>query len=197
MERKQLESAAAEYSYLRGLFGIPLGALVCLSALGNWGVGPLVNPWVFIACVGVLALACIPIQRYYRDHYGSVTLSTRQQLRAAAATAISVPIAFGASFLLRSRVSWSLDWPVNPTMASFGVVMLACYAATVGLRRHHVVIWGALVIGGLIPVWDGADPSNIGLVLVGIAVVAAGLLDHRLLVRTFGSSGGLEANAGA
>jgi hypothetical protein len=197
MERKKLESAAADYSYLRGLFGIPLGALVCLAALGNWGVGPLIHTWVFLLCVLVLAAACLPIQRYYRDHYGSVTLSTRQQIRAAAATAVSVPASVAGSFLLRSRVDWSLDWPVNPTMASFGMVMLACYAATVGLRTHHVVIWGALVVGGLLPVWRGSDPSNIGLILVGIAVVAAGLMDHRLLVRTFGASRGLESSAGA
>ena len=78
--------------------------------------------------------------------------------------------------------------------------MLAAVAVSVGLRAHHVIIWGAVLVAGLLPVWDGADPSNIGLVLAGVAIVATGILDHRLLVRTFGSAKGLDlenSNAGA
>ena len=48
MQRGDLEAAAANYSYLRGLFGIPLGALIILVALVNWGVCPL---WAFLAAV--------------------------------------------------------------------------------------------------------------------------------------------------
>jgi hypothetical protein len=62
--------------------------------------------------------------------------------------------------------------------------MLVYYAAVVGLRAHHITIWGTLLAAGLLPVWDGADPSNIGLVLAGVALMLNGLLDHRLLVRT-------------
>jgi hypothetical protein len=78
--------------------------------------------------------------------------------------------------------------------------MLAYYAIVVGLRRHHVVVWGGLLLTGLVPVWDGPDPSNVGLVLAGAAVVVNGVLDHRLLVRSFGSPGRLDlenGNAGA
>ena len=34
--------------------------------------------------------------------------------------------------------------------------------------------------------WNGADPSNIGVVLAGVAVIVSGVFDHRLFVRTFG-----------
>ena len=34
----------------------------------------------------------------------------------------------------------------------------------------------------MLPVWDGADPSNIGLVMRGVAVMLSGVLDHRLFV---------------
>ena len=34
--------------------------------------------------------------------------------------------------------------------------------------------------------WNGADPSNIGLVLSGVAVMVCGVFDHRLFVQTFG-----------
>ena len=188
MERKKLESAAANYSYLRGLFSIPLGSLCIVAALGNWGLGPLRHAWIFIAAVLVLGAACLPINRYYNENYGRVTPSTRQQFRAFVATIISVAVMVGGSFLLRSRASWSLDLPVNPIAASFGLLMLAYYAIVVGLRTHHVVIWGGLLVAGLLPVWSGADPSNIGLVLAGVAAMTNGIFDHRLLVRTFGSS---------
>ena len=35
--------------------------------------------------------------------------------------------------------------------------------------------------------------GNAGLALAAVAVAAAGILDHRLLVRTFGPSRGLDA----
>ena len=105
----------------------------------------------------------------------------------------------GLTTLLRSRASWSLDLPVNPIPAAFGLLMLAYYALVVGLRAHHVLIWGSLVVVGLVPVWDGADPSNVGLVLCGLAVMVNGVCDHLVLVRTFGPAGAptpRPANAG-
>jgi hypothetical protein len=192
MHRQKLESAAAEYSQLRGLLGIPLGLLIVLCALANWSLGPLRHGWVFLLGVLLIALACLRISRFYEEHYGRVTLSTRQTVRAGMAAAITVPVVFGGSLLLRSRADWSLDLPVNPVAASLALVMLGTYAATVGLRTHHVVICGALLIAGLAPVWNGSDPSNIGLVLAGAATIATGILDHRLLVRTFGPPEGLD-----
>lgn len=200
MERKKLESAAAEYSHLKGLFGIPAGLLAILLALGNWEWGPLRHTWVFLGAVLVLAAACLPINRHYNENYGRVTLSTRQQMRFAAVAIIGAPVFFGASLLARSRADWSLDLPVNPSAALFALLMLASVAVSVGLRVHHVIIWGAVLVAGLLPVWNGADPSNIGLVLAGVAIMATGVFDHRLLVRTFGSSKRLKlenSNAGA
>lgn len=200
MERKKLESAAAEYTYLKGLFGIPMGFLAILSALGNWEWGPLRHPLVFVGAALALGAACLPISRYYNERYGRVTLSARQQMRVAMVAVIGAPVFFGASLLARSRADWSLDLPVNATAALFALLVLASVAVSVGLRAHHVVIWGALLVAGMLPVWDGADPSNIGLCLAGVAIVATGILDHRLLVRTFGSSKGLNlesSNVGA
>ena len=147
----------------------------------------------------MLGAACLPITRYYNENYGRLTPSTRQQVRAVLATIIGVGVMAGGSFLLRSQADWSLDLPVNPIAASFGLLMLAYYAITVGLKAHHTIIWGALVVAGLLPVWSGAEPSNVGLVLAGVAVMATGVFDHRLFVRTFGSSEGLNlenSNAG-
>ena len=63
-----------------------------------------------------------------------------------------------------------------------------------------MIIWGSLLVAGLLPVWNGADPTNIGLLLAGVATIATGIFDHRLFAATFGSPVGpsLEArDAGA
>lgn len=187
MQRGNLETAAANYSYLRGLFGIPAGLLFILAALVNWGVCPL---WAFLVAIAVIGAACLLINRYYNENYGRLSPSTRQQARGAVAAVIGVAVVGGLSLLLHSRAGWSLDLPVNAIAVSFALFMLIFYAIVVGLKTHHVMIWGALLVAGALPVWNGADLSNIGnigLVLAGVAVMVSGVFDHRLFVRTFGS----------
>ncbi len=200
MDRVRLESAAAEYHHLRGLFAIPLSVVFVLAALGNESWGPLRHSWVFVVCLGLLGLACLPVKRFYDENYGRVALSGRQQMRAAVATVAVVPVMWGGATLARGSADWSLDLPVNPIPAAFAVAMLVFYAATVGVKAHHLIVFGALLAAGLLPVWSGEDPSNVGLVMCGIAVLASGILDHRLLVRAMGSPRGLlteEDDAGA
>jgi hypothetical protein len=98
----------------------------------------------------------------------------------------------GGSALLRSQADWSLDLPVNATAITLAAVMLISYALGVGLKAHHVIIWGSLLVAGAIPVWTGDDPSYIGLVLTGVAFMVCGVFDHRLLVRTFGPPNALR-----
>ena len=177
----------------RGLLQIPAGVLIVLAALANWEVGPFRNAWAFPVALVLLCLASLPIYRHYQEHYGRIEASTRQQLRTVAAIAIADRRRGRGSLLLRSRASWSLDLPVNPIAITFAVVMLVSHLLGAGLRRHHVVIWGTLLVAGALPVWDGEDPSNVGLLLAGVAVTLSGLFDHRELVRTFGRADALGA----
>jgi hypothetical protein len=186
MQRRDLETAAASYSYLRGLFFLPLGVVFILAALANWEVGPLRHAWAFpVAAIG-LGAVCLPIARYYNENYGRLTPSTRQEVRGAVAVAIAVAVMIGGSALMRSNAAWSLDLPVNAVAVSFALVVLISYAMGVGLKTHHMIIWGTLLLVGAVPVWNGADPSNIGLLLSGVAVMIGGVFDHRLFVQTFG-----------
>ena len=199
MERKTLESAAANYSYLRGLLSIPLGILLIMAALGNWNWGPLRHAWVFVACVLAAGLAALAITHYYSERYGRVTPSTRQQARASAAVSIGVALMVGVGFAARSRASWSLDLPVNPMAAGFALFMLSHYALTVGLKAHHIIIWASVLVTGLLPAWGGlglGDTGNIGLVIAGVAAIMTGIFDHRLLVLTFGSPEDLDLEGG-
>jgi hypothetical protein len=185
MDRKRLQEAASGYPYLRGLLTAPAGVLLVAAALGNWSWGPLAHDWVFLAVVAAVGGVAALSNRYYNGHYGRVTPSAKRRARATAAGAASIVLMVGLSMLLRSRASWSLNLPVNAIAVSFGLLMLVYYASVIGLRAHHVAIWGTLLVAGALPVWTGADPSNIGLILAGVAVVVNGLLDHRLLVRLF------------
>lgn len=192
MERTGLETAAANYTYLRGLFFIPLGVLPIVSALGNTGWGPLRNTWVFLAVLALIGIACLPINNFYNKHYGTLRASAGQQARAAAAVVLAIVVVVGGSTLLRSRASWSLDLPVNATAVTLSLVILLSYAAGRVLKAHHLIIWGTVLVVGAIPLWDGADPSNIGLAIVGVALMVNGVFDHLLFVRTFGPPAGLE-----
>jgi hypothetical protein len=166
------------------LFAVPAGVLLILAALVNWGVGPL---WAFPVAAVVAGAAYLLIARYYRENYGRFRPSARQQVRGAVAVVIGAAVFGGSLLLLRSRAGWSLDLPVNAIAISFALFTLISYAIGVGLKAHHVIIWGALLVVGAVPVWNGADPGNIGLVLAGVAVMVSGVFDHRLFVHTFGS----------
>jgi hypothetical protein len=190
MDRARLQAVASEYPYLRGLLYIPLGVLLVAAALGNSDWGPLSHDWVFVAILLVAVAAAGLINRYYNDRYGRVTPSTRAQVKAFAAGIVSVAVMLGLTTLLRSRASWSLDLPVNPIPAAFALMMLAYYALVMRLRAHQLVIWGSLLVVSLLPVWDGDDPSNVGLVLAGVAAMVDGVFDHVLLVRTLGPARG-------
>ena len=196
MQRRELETAAVKYSSLRGLLYIPVGGLLVLSALGNWQVGPLRHPWVFLLAALAIAAVAVVINRYYNERYGRLTPSTAQQVRAGIALVLAVALMLGGATLLRSHASWSLDLPVNAVAVCFALVMLVTYAFGVGLKAHHVVIWGTVLVAGALPVWDGPDPSNVGLLLAGVGVIVSGVFDHRLFVQTFGPPSGLDLENG-
>ena len=196
MQRRELETAAAKYWYLRGLLYIPVGGLLVLSALGNWQVGPFRHPWVFLLVALAIAAVAVVINRYYNERYGRLTPSTAQEVRPGIALVIAVALLFGGATLLRSHASWSLDLPVNAIAVCFAMVMLVTYAFGVGLKAHHVVIWGTVLVAGALPVWNGPDPSNVGLLLAGAGVIVSGVFDHRLFVQTFGPPRGLDLENG-
>ena len=186
MDTTQLRSAAAEHRYLRGLIQVPVGLLFIVAALGNEHWGPLANDWVFVAVLVLLAGVAAAVNRFYDEHYGRVTPAADREAKAIGMGLLGAALLFGLALLLRSRADWSLDLPVNPIPGVFGLTMLAYSATVVRLRPHHVVIWGSLAVAGLLPVWSGDDPSNVGLVMCGVAVMVNGVFDHLAIVRTLG-----------
>ncbi|MEA2371717.1 MAG: hypothetical protein QOH12_2111 [Solirubrobacteraceae bacterium] len=197
MDRKALESTAGNYPYLQGLWALPMGIGIPLAGVTNLQDRPSGTWFVAIvgACVVVCAVACVGIARYYRDNYGKVTPTRSRQIRHAAAVVAWVATLFvGANKYLL----WSPDGPLCVYASAFAAAMLVYYAILVGLRRHHVVIWGAVLAAGLLPIWGGlgADRDALGMIPLGVALIASGLLDQRLLARSFGHPTGPKLGAG-
>jgi hypothetical protein len=188
MERKQFEAAAASNHYLRGLLAVPLGMLLIASGLGNMEWGPFRPLWVVPACILMGGAAYLLLARYYNDNYGRVTLKAGQ-LRTVVGTVLSLVVLIGAPVLVQV-----IDLPVNGLGMAWASVALGYYAVNVGLRPHHAAIWGLVLVVSLVPAWGDpttSDAPNAGLVMIGLALMATGVFDHRLLVRTFGAPDGL------
>jgi hypothetical protein len=190
MHRKTLESTAANYPYLQGLWAIPFGLGTILTGFSNLQNRPAEPVMLAILAVGlgVAALISWRIARYYREHYGSVTPTRDRLLRLGIAIVAWVVVLFvGANqFLL-----WSPDGPICIYASAFAAATLVYYAILVGLRPHHVLIWGAVFVAGLLPIWGslGADRDPIAMIPLGLALIASGILDQRLLARSFDAAG--------
>jgi hypothetical protein len=183
MERRELERSAARVTYLRGLLAVPFGLVLLASAAGNLDWGPYRNGAVFIVTVLVLGAVAWVIYRWYDQHYGRVRLTVRQQRRMTAASFTC----FGIGLSLGAYLDFHLDVPISVTLVLFGMAMLVWFAVCVGLRPDHLVVWGTLIVVGLVPVWDRFDDrTSVAWLPMGVAVIVAGLLDHLALVRRFG-----------
>lgn len=182
MDRKQLERAAAVNHYLRGLIALPLGAVLIASALGNMKWGPFRPLWVVPVVIGVAGVAYLIIARAYNDNYGRVTPTA--DARTVFCTVLAVAVMIGGPIVVQV-----LDLPVNGFGLAWGAVALGYYAVNVGLHPHHIAVWGAVLMASLVPLWGDprtTDTPNVGLLMIGVALLATGVLDHRRLVETFG-----------
>lgn len=187
MRPEDMTIAAAENTYFRGLFGVLGGLLLILSSLGNAGWGPFDHDVAFFVGLAALGAAALGLNRYYNEHYGRSRPTIRHHRRMAVAMLVGAPAVFLGSLLLSSRASWSLNLPLNTIAISMALIILMVSAATVGVRMHYVVVFGTLLVAGLLPIWEREGMSgNTGLWMAGVALIVCGLLDHRLLVRKFG-----------
>lgn len=190
MERRQLEAAAANYPYLQGLWAIPLGIGLIVTSISNLQNRPS-EPVLLGIVVGGLAVAVVVaylIGRYYRERFGSVTPTRDRTIRQAVALVAWIAILFvGAN----DALFWSPDGPQLIYASAFALATLAYYAILVGLRPHHVIIWGAVFVAGLLPIWGGlgADRDPLSMIPLGLLLMLSGVLDQRLLARSFRRSG--------
>ena len=98
----------------------------------------------------------------------------------------SLPGSWSCSSALNQALFWSPDGPQCIYASAFALATLAYYAILVGLRPHHLVIWGAVFVAGLLPIWGGlgVDRDALAMIPLGIAAMLSGLLDQRVLARS-------------
>jgi hypothetical protein len=189
MDRRQLESAGANYPYMhfQGLYGIPFGLLWFVIALSNLEEQR-VELWILGGCALLCLAALAGVSLYYQHHFGRVTPIRSRQVRYLVAAGAGFALYVAADQLGRTVLGRPPHEPVSTTAAAWALGMLVFYAATVGLRPHHIVIWGSLLVSGLLPVWGlGVDRDAMAFFPIGVATIASGFFDHRLLLRTFRS----------
>jgi uncharacterized membrane protein YiaA len=190
MERRQLEASAANYPYLQGLWAIPLGIGTIVAGISNLQNRPSeqVVLGIIIGGLAIAAVALVLIARFYRDHYGTVTPTRDRYIRQAVAIVAWIAILFiGAN----QALFWSPDGPRCIYASAFALATLAYYAILVGLRPHHLIIWGSVFVAGLLPIWGGlgADRDPLAMIPLGLLMMLSGVLDQRLLARSFRQSG--------
>jgi hypothetical protein len=186
MERRTLESTAAYYPYLQGLWAIPFGLGTILTGISNLQdrPGEPIMLAILIGGLGLVLLVTLAIARYYRERYGSVTPTRDRLIRQGIAVVAWVAVLFvGANQYLL----WSPDSAMCIYGSAFALATLAYYAILVGLRPHHIVIWGVVFAAGLLPIWGtlGVDRDPLAMIPLGLALILSGILDQRLLARSF------------
>jgi hypothetical protein len=138
---------------------------------------------IFVAGLALAGVASLLIARFYRDNYGEVTPTRGRQVRNIVAIVAWVVVIFvGANRYL----FWSLDSPFAVYVVAFAVATLVYYAILTGLRFHHWLIWGPVMVAGLLPVWGGLgmDRDAVAMFPLGVALMVSGVLDQRLLARS-------------
>jgi hypothetical protein len=202
MDQRQLEAAGAAYPlvHVQGLYAVPAGLLWFLIGLSNLEEGPVAGPVLvagFVLCLVGVAGAGL----FYRRTYGRVTPTRERQVRYYVAFAAGFAVFIAADQLARAVLGRPPTVGVSSMASAWALGSLAFYAMSSGLRAHHVVIWGALFVSGLLPIWGtGVDRDAIAAFPIGIATVLSGLFDHRLIVQTFRTYDGLQlehSDAGA
>ncbi len=184
MDRRALESAGAHFPYLQGLWTIPMGFTIPLAGVTNLRGGPH-GAWLLAVVVGLVGLAAasgLLIWWYYRDRYGNVTPTPSRQVRHVVAVGAWVAVLFvGAN----RHLLWSPTSSICIFAVAFALATLAYYVILVGLRPHHVLIWGTVLVAGLLPVWGGlgVDRDAWAMVALGVPLIGSGLLDQHLLAR--------------
>jgi drug/metabolite transporter (DMT)-like permease len=187
VNRSALDTTIASYPYLQGLWAIPLGIGMVVAGISNLQQVPTGIVLLGIVAGGLVLglVVSLLISRHYKQHYGEITPTRSRQARNAIAMVAWVVVLFVAG---SKHLFWSPDSPICVYAVAFALATLTYYAILVGLRIHHVVVWGAVVVAGLMPIWAnlGPDRDPVAMMLLGVVLMLSGVLDQRLLAHSFG-----------
>ncbi len=195
-DTEQIRFLTANYSYLQGLRIVPIGLLLLLiNWWGNWQRGPnrdLALPILWAA--GTLVLLVV-IDRYYARTFGQVQRRTQNRHIGWLFVA-----AFGALGIIAFGLDTSLELPVSIGGLVFAACLIADYLRMTwpmplrALAFYPIapVIAALIAVVSLLPSlgrqwWLAigiAEPVRGVMIIIGLLVIALGVLGHMFLVRT-------------
>jgi hypothetical protein len=190
MDRDALEAAGRNYpyQYQHGLYGLPFGALLFLTGLSNLGLEGNGAIAAYATLLLVAATLFEAVRRYYRRTLGDVVLTRRAQRKYVVAAVAGFAVYIGTDQLGRALLGRPPEPPINLTLTTWALGTLTFHALSLGIRLHHLVIWGAAVVAGLLPIWGhGDDRDAIAFFPLAAATILSGLIDHVRLVRLYRS----------
>lgn len=192
-----LGTIASRYPYLQGLRLVPIGFwLAASSVVGSawwpWKGGMPARELAVMVPVTVVALGALAwLHRYYGQTFGRVVFRRQQRVNDAWVTLAGLLVLVAAAAL-----DWRGELSVNVYGVAVGGLSLAYWHHGGILRRHHLVLAGAVVVVSVSP-WGtvGAGPTaGTATTLLNLTVAAmfvvAGLLDHARLVELLGRPAG-------
>jgi flagellar biosynthesis protein FliQ len=211
---QRIQFVTTYYGWLQGLRFVPFG-LVQLAfaawlalpppegtdAQGRYGVGLLVMQGAMLLATGLYALVGV----YYRRRFGDVRVSASTRQRMHRALGVSVVVGLVAGLLVAFiRKSTQLTEPPLSAILVLSALSLVWYWHWSGrVARHYLGVAAGFALLALLhaveanPVYAllralpfTTDTRAGGVTLAGswgLAVVAMGVLDHRLLARTLGN----------
>ena len=181
---ERLRYVSARYDQLQGLRFVPIGFVLVVFSVGLM-VGFGVWMQVLLGASVVAALVGVPLAgRMYRARFGEA----RPRGRERPAVALTVGAVVGLS------VSWlsNLELPISLPGLAVGALTAAYAWRWRQFMRAHLVVAALLVLGSVLPLGqltgDAVHPlsDQVLALVIGVWLIVAGLLDHRLLVRTLG-----------
>lgn len=183
------------YDKLQGLKMIPVaiylfGIALYRSELWHW-----FTIWDPLSTLGLLILCIagyVAIDKYYKRNFGRVTSSSPEQI-----TEWMLPGLFGVLLIASGYIEFYAVLPMSLSCLVISILLFYFYQEEPSLRFHYLV-WSAIVfLMGILPIFGFYSPSQvylmgpdaqISLIVLGVILLTAGLIDHSKLVQTISAN---------
>ncbi|HSR49339.1 MAG TPA: hypothetical protein VLV83_00845 [Acidobacteriota bacterium] len=181
---ERLRFVTENYTQIQGLRLVPFGLFFLAKGLGGEAF---TDKWVLFPSLLAAFLLFFLIGRYYESRFGRVRRKTSCLVKDALAAGLTL-ILITAGVQLEN----SYDLPFNLVALVVGGLFFYIHLHSVGRRSHYGWLALLFVLLGLLPAtgWVTAEQifapqPTIGDFMLAGAYILGGVLDHRMLARSF------------
>ncbi len=192
---EQIRMITSLYNKLQGLKMIPVaiylfGIALYRSELWHW-----FTIWNPLSTLGLLVLCIagyLAIDKYYKRNFGRVTSKSPEQI-----AEWMLPGLLAVLLIAFGYIEFYAVLPLSLSCLVISVILFYFYREERSLRQHYL-FWSIIVfLMGILPIFGLYSPSQvylmgpdaqISLVVLGVVLLSAGLIDHSKLVQTFSAN---------